>query len=41
MIGVSMRVTPKVNPYQLHSSLDYNSPMVFERIRDLKTAHAR
>ena len=29
------------NPYRLHSSLDYNSPMVFERIHDLKTAHAR
>ena len=27
--------------YRLHSSLDYNSPMVFERIHDLKTAHAR
>ena len=26
---------------QLLSSLDYNSPMVFERIHDLKTAHAR
>ena len=24
------------NPYRLHSSLDYNSPMVFERIHDLK-----
>ena len=29
------------NPYRLHSSLDYNSPMVFERAHDLKTAHAR
>ena len=29
------------NPYRLHSSLDCNSPMVFERIHDLKTAHAR
>ena len=29
------------NPYRLHSLLDYNSPMVFERIHDLKTAHAR
>ena len=29
------------NPYRLHSSLDYNSPMVFERTHDLKTAHAR
>ena len=29
------------NPYRLHSSLDYNSPMVFECIHDLKTAHAR
>ena len=29
------------NPYRLHSSLDYNSSMVFERIHDLKTAHAR
>ena len=29
------------NPYRLHSSLDYNSPMVFERIHDLKTTHAR
>ena len=29
------------NPYRLHSLLDYNSPMVFERIHALKTAHAR
>ena len=29
------------NPYRLHSSLDYNSAMVFERIHDLKTSHAR
>ena len=29
------------NPYRLHSLLDYNGPMVFERIHDLKTAHAR
>ena len=29
------------NPYRLHSSLDYNSPIVFERPRDLKTAHVR
>ena len=29
------------NPCRLHSSLDYNSPMVFERMHGLKTAHAR
>ena len=28
------------NPYRLHSSLDYISPMVFEQIHDLKTADA-
>ncbi len=31
----------KLRIQAIHSSLDYNSPMVFERIHDLKTAHAR
>ena len=39
--GSIMMMDRFYNPYRLHSSLDYNSPMVFERIHDLKTAHAR